>query len=191
MFSRWIVTNITSASVTTFLAFLAGIVSWSVYCTRFLLKLVWTVSLKANTSLYTSNFLPRIMSGYGLGDPAIEIQSPAEARDFSCNLCVQTGSGALLPPPASCTMGTGGKARPGRDADHSTHLVTRSWMSRSYTSSPPPRLHKCVVGLILLFPRLNRTKICRLIANSISPNIFFLSCNVKIINMQSCYWKQY
>jgi hypothetical protein len=33
MFSRWIVTNITSAKVTTFLAFLAGIISWSVYCT--------------------------------------------------------------------------------------------------------------------------------------------------------------
>jgi hypothetical protein len=33
MFSRWTVTNITSASVTTFLAFLAGIISWSVYCT--------------------------------------------------------------------------------------------------------------------------------------------------------------
>jgi len=39
-------------------------------------------------------------------------------------------------------MGTGGsfpvaKARPGRDADHSPHLVPRSIMSRSYTSSPP------------------------------------------------------
>jgi hypothetical protein len=33
MFSRWIVTNFTSVSVTTFLAFLAGIISWSVYCT--------------------------------------------------------------------------------------------------------------------------------------------------------------
>jgi hypothetical protein len=34
------------------------------------------------------------------------------------NACVvtQTGFGAH---PASCTMGTGGKARPGRDADHS------------------------------------------------------------------------
>jgi hypothetical protein len=32
MFSRWIVTNITSASVTTFPAFLVGIISWSVYC---------------------------------------------------------------------------------------------------------------------------------------------------------------
>jgi hypothetical protein len=49
------------------------------------------------------------------------------------NLCVQTGSVAY---PASCTMGIGGKARPGRDANHSPHLVPRSWMSRSYTSSP-------------------------------------------------------
>jgi hypothetical protein len=40
---------------------------------------------------------------------------------FSSSPCVQTGSGAHS---ASCTMGTGGpfpggKARPGRDADHS------------------------------------------------------------------------
>jgi hypothetical protein len=49
------------------------------------------------------------------------VRSPTEAEDFSSNLCVQTGSGAH---PASCTVGTGGsfpggKARPGRDADHS------------------------------------------------------------------------
>jgi hypothetical protein len=52
---------------------------------------------------------------------AIEVRSPAGAKDFSSSLCVQTGSGAH---PASCTMGTGGpfpgaKARPGRDTDHS------------------------------------------------------------------------
>jgi hypothetical protein len=29
--------------------------------------------------------------------------------------------------------------------------LTRSWMSRSYTSSPPLRVHKCVVGLLLCF----------------------------------------
>jgi hypothetical protein len=56
----------------------------------------------------------------------------------SSSLCVQTVSEAH---PASCTMCTGSKARPGRDADHSPHLVPRSWMSRSYTSSPPKRLH--------------------------------------------------
>jgi hypothetical protein len=60
------------------------------------------------------------VSGYGLDDRAIEVQSPAEARDFSSNLCVQTGSGAH---PASCTMGTAGpfprgKAQLGHDADH-------------------------------------------------------------------------
>jgi hypothetical protein len=58
---------------------------------------------------------------YGLDDRAIEVRSPAEEKDFSSSLCVQTGSEAH---PASCTMGTmgpfpGAKALPGRDADHS------------------------------------------------------------------------
>jgi hypothetical protein len=61
------------------------------------------------------------VSDYGLDDRTIGVRSPAGAGDFSSNLCVQTGSGAH---PASCTMGTGGpfpggKAQPGRDADHS------------------------------------------------------------------------
>jgi hypothetical protein len=56
-----------------------------------------------------------------LDDRAIEVRSPAGPKDFSSILCVQTGSGA---PPASCTMGNegpfpGGKARLGRDVDHS------------------------------------------------------------------------
>jgi hypothetical protein len=62
-----------------------------------------------------------IVSDYGLDDRAIEVRSPAGAKDFSSSLCIQTGSGAH---PASWTMGTGGpfpggKARSGRDADHS------------------------------------------------------------------------
>jgi hypothetical protein len=61
------------------------------------------------------------VSDYGLDDRAIEVRSPAGAKDFSSSLCVQTGSEAH---PASCRMVTGGsypggKARPGRDADHS------------------------------------------------------------------------
>jgi hypothetical protein len=61
------------------------------------------------------------VSDYGLDDRAIGVRSPAEAKDFSSSLCVQTGSEAH---PASCTMGTGVlspgvKARTGRDADHS------------------------------------------------------------------------
>jgi hypothetical protein len=62
-----------------------------------------------------------IVSDYGLDDRAIGVRSLAGEKDFSFILCVQTGSRAH---PASCKMGTegpfpGGKARPGRDADHS------------------------------------------------------------------------
>jgi hypothetical protein len=67
-------------------------------------------------------------------------------KDFSSSLCVQTGSGAH---PASCTMGTGGPfpgAKRGRGVTLTTHphLVPKSGMSRSYTSSPPNR----VAGLL-------------------------------------------
>jgi hypothetical protein len=62
------------------------------------------------------------VSDYGLDDRAIGVRSPAGAKNFSSNLRVQTGSGVH---PASCPMGTGGpfpggKARPGRDAGHSS-----------------------------------------------------------------------
>jgi hypothetical protein len=59
-----------------------------------------------------------IVSDYGLeGRGSI----PDRDRRFSSSLCVQTGSGVH---PAFYPMGTGGpfpggKARPGRDADHS------------------------------------------------------------------------
>jgi hypothetical protein len=57
--------------------------------------------------------------------------------------CVQTGSGTH---PASCTMGTGGPfpgVKRGRGVTLTTHphLVSRSRMSRSYTSSSSKRLH--------------------------------------------------
>jgi hypothetical protein len=44
------------------------------------------------------------------------VQSPTETEDFSSSLYIRTGSGAY---PAFCTVGTMGKAWPGRDADHS------------------------------------------------------------------------
>jgi hypothetical protein len=61
------------------------------------------------------------VSDYGLDDRAIEVRSPTGTEYFSSSPCVQTGSGAH---PASYSIGTwgsfrGGKARPGRDADHS------------------------------------------------------------------------
>jgi hypothetical protein len=78
------------------------------------------------------------VSDYRLDDWAIGLRSPAEAKDFSCSLCVETSSEDH---PASYPMGTRGpfpvgKGRPGRDPDHSSHLVPRSRMSRSYHLSP-------------------------------------------------------
>jgi hypothetical protein len=82
-----------------------------------------------------------IVSDYGLDDRAIEVRSPAGAKDFYCSLCVQICSGAH---PASFTMGTGGPfagVKRGRGVTLTTHphLVPRSRISRSYTSSPPPQ----------------------------------------------------
>jgi hypothetical protein len=61
-----------------------------------------------------------IVSGYGLDDRAIEVRSPARAKDISSNLCVQTGCGVH---PVSCPVGTGGpfpggKAQLRHDTDH-------------------------------------------------------------------------
>jgi hypothetical protein len=58
---------------------------------------------------------------YRPDDWATGLRSPAEAKDFTSNLCAQTSSEAHS---ASYPMGTvvsfpGGKARPGRVADHS------------------------------------------------------------------------
>jgi hypothetical protein len=68
------------------------------------------------------------MSDYGLDDRAIEVRNPAGAKDFSSNLCVQTGSGAY---PASDPIVTGGPlpgVKRGRGMMLTTHpyLVPRS-----------------------------------------------------------------
>jgi hypothetical protein len=64
-----------------------------------------------------------IVSDYGLDDRAIEVRSPAEAKDFSCSLCVQTGCGSH---PTSCTMGTGAVSpgvKRGRGVTLTTHPI--------------------------------------------------------------------
>jgi hypothetical protein len=56
---------------------------------------------------------------------AVGVRSPAETKDFSSSLYVQTGSGDH---PASYSVGTEGlfrgKERSGRDADHSSPSST-------------------------------------------------------------------
>jgi hypothetical protein len=82
---------------------------------------VWQYPITYLLILWSQGSSASIVSDHGLDDQAIEVQSLAEVRDFSSNLCVHTNSGAH---PASCIMGTKGpflgtKVRPGRDADHS------------------------------------------------------------------------
>jgi hypothetical protein len=80
-----------------------------------------------------------IVSDYGLDDLAIGVRSLAGAKEFSSNLCVQTGSEVH---PASCTMGTGGPF-PGAKRSRSVTLTTHPHLvpRLSYTSSPPKRLY--------------------------------------------------
>jgi hypothetical protein len=94
-----------------------------------------------------------IVSGYGLEDLGIEVRSPAEARDFFSNLCVQTSSGDH---PASYPMGAGksfpgGKAWAGRDSDHSPPSRVEVVNECELYFLSPLRLHRCVVGLFYLF----------------------------------------
>jgi hypothetical protein len=89
-----------------------------------------------------------IVSDYGVDDRSFEVRSPAGAKNFSSSLCVQTGSGAH---PASCTIGTGVLSpgvKGGRGVTLTTHvhLVPRSLICRSCTSSPHKRLHGRVLG---------------------------------------------
>jgi hypothetical protein len=101
------------------------------------------------------------VSGYALDDRAIGVRSLAESKDFSSSLCVQTGSGAHH---ASCTMGIGvpfpGQSA-GRDVTLTTHpyLVPRSWMSRSYTTSPPQAPPCRVAELLYFFTFIVLTKV--------------------------------
>jgi hypothetical protein len=84
-----------------------------------------------------------IVSDYGLDDRAIGIRSPAGAKDFSLTSVSRPALRTTQPPVQWVpTVLSRGKARPGRDADHSPHLMPRSRLSRSYTSlqAPPWRV---------------------------------------------------
>jgi hypothetical protein len=88
--------------------------------------------------------------GYGLDDLGIQVLSPADAKNFSSNLSVQTVSGAH---PASCAVGTEGpfpegKARPGRGVDHSPPSSAEVVNVYKLYLLSPLRLHRCVLKQI-------------------------------------------
>jgi hypothetical protein len=80
-----------------------------------------------------------IVPDYGMNDGRTMFDPRQMLENFSCSLCVQTGSGAQ---PASCLIGTWGLSpgvKRGQGVTLTTHpiLAPRSWMCRSYISSPP------------------------------------------------------
>jgi hypothetical protein len=90
-----------------------------------------------------------VVYGYGWTIGRSRFDPRQRRKDFSSSLCVQTGSGAY---PASCPLGTegtfpGAKARP---LTTHPHLVPRSRMSRSYTSSPPSAFLGCIGTAVTL-----------------------------------------
>jgi hypothetical protein len=96
-----------------------------------------------NYVLYLKLPDPGYLSHYSVwlrtGRPGDRGSIPGRGKRFFLYLCVRTSSEAH---PAFCTMDTGGPfpgAKRGRSVTLSTHphLVQRSRMSRSYSSSPP------------------------------------------------------
>jgi hypothetical protein len=77
-----------------------------------------------------------------MDDQVIKVRSLAQARDFSSNLCVQ---GPTQPPVqwVPWVLSPGVKHGQGVTLTIHHYLVLRSWMSRSYTSSPPAPPYMC------------------------------------------------
>jgi hypothetical protein len=71
------------------------------------------------------------------------VRSPAETKDFSSRLCIQTSCGAHLVPHPVGTGGLlpGGKARPGHNADYSPPSSVEVKNEQEQNLSPHKRLH--------------------------------------------------
>jgi hypothetical protein len=92
------------------------------FCRNCLLNVLTVVALYDRVcKLLWAGYLSHYSLATGWTTGRSKFDPRQKRKDFSSSLCVQTGSGAHS---ASCTVGTGGpfaegKARPGRDADHS------------------------------------------------------------------------
>jgi hypothetical protein len=95
--------------------------------------------LLASSSYRSRGSSLSIVSGYGPDDWTIEVRSPAQARYFPLTSVSRPALGPTQPPvqwlPGVLSPGL----MRGRDVTLTTHphLLPRSWMSRSYTSSLP------------------------------------------------------
>jgi hypothetical protein len=119
-------------------------------------KVLAMCSIQYSIQRFTTIQYGFLVPVYRLRDWVTRVRFLAEAKDFSCSICVQTSSVAH---PASYPMGNGGpfpggKARPGMTLTTHPHLMPRSRMSRGYTSSPPCYQH-ANSRTALLFIRLH------------------------------------
>jgi hypothetical protein len=108
-------------------------------------------TLSSNSGPSLQSFHPRgsrvssgsIVSDYGLDDRAIGVRSPAGARIFPLASVSRPALGPTQPPVQWVPRVLSPGVKRGRGVALTTHphLVSRSRMSRSYTSSPPKHLH--------------------------------------------------
>jgi hypothetical protein len=109
---------------------------WRWLASRMLLCVVW--SLLTNiwqefiASIRSRDSSVSIMSGYGLDERACPLASVSRLALGPTQPAVQWVLGVLSP---------GVKRSRGMTLTIHPHLLQRSWMSRSCTSSPPKRLH--------------------------------------------------
>jgi hypothetical protein len=84
-----------------------------------------------------------IVFGYGLDDRAIEVRSPAKEKGFFLQPVSRPALGPTQPPVqwVPGVLSPGLKHGLGVTLTTHPHLVPRLRMNRSYTSSPPKRLH--------------------------------------------------
>jgi hypothetical protein len=107
-----------------------------------------------------------IVSGYWLDDRAIEVRSPAKAKDFSSSSVSRPALGPTQPPVqwVPGVLSPGLKRGRGVTLTTQPYLVPRSRMSRSYTPLPPSGSVACS-GTALALARHMRSSVkcpCRL-----------------------------
>jgi hypothetical protein len=124
------------------------------------------------------------VSDYGLNERAIVVRFPTETRRVIPLASVSRPALRLTHVPVQWVPGvlsTGIMRGRGVTLTTQSHLVPRSWMSRSDTPSPPLRLHRCVVGLLYLLHLLHPYRLHLLTSILIAMVLLTVTVTVTVI----------